>query len=65
MVNKEHTMQVIEGWNSGMIKWIPVLDDNLKLHEKELTELLKKGGGNRGGGNGEDDDTGMNDENRR
>ena len=48
-----------------MIKWILVSDDNVRLCEKELAELLnpKKGGGDGGGGNGEDDDTGTNDEN--
>ena len=75
MVNKEYATQVIDGWNSRMIKWIPISDDDLKLHEKELAELLKKGGddsgegdkggGTGGGGNGEDNDTGMPDENRR
>ena len=75
MANKEYMTQVIDGWNSRMIKWILILDDDLKLCEKELAELLKKGrddrgegdkgGGTGGGGNGKDNDTGMADENRR
>jgi len=46
MANKEHATQVIEGWNNRAIKWIPLLDNNVKLCKKELAELLKKGGGN-------------------
>ncbi len=75
MVNKEYTMQVIDGWNSRMIKWILISDDDLKLCKKELAELPKKGGDNSGegnegggaggGGNGKDNDTGMPDENGR
>ena len=42
MVNKEHATQVIEGWNNRAIKWIPLLDDDVKLCKKELAELLKK-----------------------
>ena len=57
MANKEHATQVIEGWNNGAIKWIPLSDDDVKLCEKELAELLKKGRGD------VKDDTGMSEEN--